>query len=327
MTPPADLQVTRVEVDGGGVRHPDATNPEIPFSVTWEVANNGTAVTDRESWADAIYISDDAEFSTDDQLVFALPHTGAIQPGESYEHTAEFTLPPSAAGSHVFVRTNVDPRIALTEEEKFLNEVKAVLERIEAATGQPIGETSVSDLQQFSRSELLAILAGPSNTLVQVYEGPFTDNNVGAAETTVIDAPTDLVVTSVIADGSSRSGEDLNVRWTVENQGGFATDDATRSIRQLVYLSQDQVFDSSRAILVSTASHVLSQPLAPGETYTDSATVATPPGSSGIWYAHVFTNVGVSRGRPVLKEWGESGFPGLGRLLCQQGLGRRHSRQ
>ena len=309
LTPPADLQVTRVEVDGGGRRHPDAADPSLPFQVTWQVSNNGTAVTDRESWADAIYVSEDAEFSSDDQLVFALPHSGAIQPGESYEHTAEFTLPPSAAGSHILVRTNVDPRIALTEEEKFLQEVRAVLERIEAATGQPIGETSISDLQQFSRSELLAILAGPANTLVQVYEGPFAENNVGASEATVIDAEADFVVTSVIADESSRSGEDLNVRWTVENQGDFATDEATRSVRQLVYLSKDEVFDVSRAILVSTASYALSQPLQPGESYTDSATVATPPGSSGTWYAHVFTNVAASRGRPVLQEWNQDGFP------------------
>ncbi len=162
LTPSADLQVTRVGVDGGGVRHPDADDPSIPFSVTWEVTNNGTAVTDRETWADAIYLSDDDEFGND-TLLFALPHSGALQPGESYEHTAEFTLPPSAAGSHILVRTNVDPRIALTEEEKFLDEVKAVLQRIEAATGKPIGETGVADIQQFSRSELLAILAGPTN--------------------------------------------------------------------------------------------------------------------------------------------------------------------
>ena len=197
-----------MDVDGGGVRHPDANDPSIPFSVTWEVANNGTAVTDRDTWADAIYLSDDTEFDVGDMLLFALPHPGALQVGETYEQTAEFTLPPSAAGSHILVRTNVDPRIALTDEDQFLKRGPSDPEkRIETATGKPIGETGVSDINQFSRSELLSILAGPSNQLVTVYEGPFTDNNVGAAEATIVDVPADLAVTSVVADAASKSGE------------------------------------------------------------------------------------------------------------------------
>ncbi len=78
----------------------------------------------------------------------------------------------------------MDPRIALTEEDKFLQEVRGVLERIETATGKPIGDVKVSDLKKFTRTELVDILAGPTNTLQTVYEGPYTDNNVGVAPTT-----------------------------------------------------------------------------------------------------------------------------------------------
>ena len=83
----------------------------------------------------------------------------------------------------------------------------------------------------------------------------------------------------------------------------------TRSVRQLLYLSQDAVFDASRALLVSTDSYVLDSPLGPGDSYTDSEVVATPPGSSGQWYAHVFTNVSTRRRVPQLTEWSASGFP------------------
>ncbi len=127
-----------------------------------------------------------------------------------------------------------------------------------------------------------------------------------------MDVPADLSVTSVVADAASKSGEPINVRWTVENVGDFATDEVTNSIWQYVFLSKDQVFDASRAFLADSISYVLDDPLQPGETYTDSTTVSTPPGSSGIWYAHVFTNIGIRRGQPVLTEWGESALSDLG---------------
>ena len=277
--------------------------------MTWQVTNNGTGPTDRDAWADAVYVSDDNEWSGDDQLVFALPHNGVLQKGQFYEQTAEFTLPPTARGSHVLVRTNVDPRIALTEEQKFLEEVRAVLERVEAATGKPIGEISVSDLSQFSRGDLLSILAGSSGSARQVYESVYTDNNVGATESVITDVPADLAVTAVVADAESRSGEPIDVNWTVENIGSYATSNETGSIFQYVFLSQDAEFDPDRALLVDAVPYVLSEPLQPGETYSDSTQVATPPGSSGIWYAHVFVNINLRRGKPSTVAWSKSGFP------------------
>ncbi len=141
----------------------------------------------------------------------------ALQPGESYTQEAEFTLPPTARGSHVLVQTNVDPRIALTNEDKFLDEVKAVLQRIEAATGKPLGETKISDLKKFSQAELREILAGPTNTLQLVYEGPFTDNNVGSTAIPVVDALTDLIV-----EDSHRDAERANRA----NRSRFQLDDS-----------------------------------------------------------------------------------------------------
>ncbi|WP_372898597.1 CARDB domain-containing protein, partial [Stieleria sp.] len=278
-------------------------------SLNWVVDNIGTVATDRESWADAVYLSEDDVFDSGDQLVFAIPHDGRLQPGDDYRHDVEFTLPPSAKGSHFFVQTNVDPRIALTEEAKFLEEVAAVLKRIEAATGKPIGETEIGDLKQFSRSELLAILAGPTNTLVQVYEGPFTDNNVGSVEATVVDAIADLLVENVTATPTSKSGEPITVSWTVRNAGDSATNEVTQSIKQYVYLSKDPVFDASRAILVGSPTKVLNGPIAVDGSYNASMVVSSPPGSSGNWYAHVFANVGLFRGKPVLTAFSKSGFP------------------
>ncbi|MEL6107215.1 MAG: CARDB domain-containing protein, partial [Planctomycetota bacterium] len=306
LTPPADLRVRDLVVNTAD----DPIVGETSVSLTWTVDNIGTVATDRENWADAIYVSEDDVFDGQDQLVFALPHVGRLQPGQEYSQEAEFTLPPTARGNHFLVRTNVDPRIALTDEERFLQEVAAVLKRIEEATGEPIGETEIGDLNQFSSSELRAILAGPTNTLVEVYEGPFDDNNVGFVPASVVDAVADLTVESVTASPTSRSGEPVNVSWTVRNVGGFMTPEVTETLRQYIYLSQDAVFDASRATLVGSQRVRLDEPLQPNQTYTDSATVNSIPGTSGQWYAHVFTNVSVNRfGHPSLNAFSESSFP------------------
>ncbi len=181
------------------------------------------------------------------------------------------------------MRTNVDPRIALTNEDKFLDEVKAVLQRVEAATGKPIGETKISDLKKFSQTELRAILAGPTKTLELVYEGPFTDNNVGSTILPVVDVLTDLVVEAVTATPTSKSGEAITVRWTIANQGQYPIAEGTQSVSQHVFLSKDQVYDPSRDVYAGSKVHVFSDQLDSGESFSDTLVVATPPGSSGTW--------------------------------------------
>ena len=316
LTPPADLQVTDVQADANGDgrsrgsrclgRSPTMVPPP-PIGKAGRTPSTSLTM---------------PSIQRTTSLSFALPHSGALQPGESYELSADFTLPPTAKGSHVLVRTNVDPRIALTEEQKFLAEVRAVLERIEQAAGSPIGEIAISDLQQFSQSELRAILAGPTGVIATVYEGPFTENNVAAAESVIVDALADLAVIDVTADPSSQSGESISVSWTVENQGDFATATETDSINQYIFLSQDAVFSADRAMLVKTQPFVLSDPLQPGESYTDTAEVATPPGSSGnVVRARVY-QCQYSPWFAGLQRLGQGRISELGRVLRHTDLGR-----
>ncbi len=70
LTPPADLQVTQVTADVNGVG-------DQQFNVTWQVTNNGTGPTDRDVWADAIYLSEDDRLDGSDQLVL-LCHSWSI---------------------------------------------------------------------------------------------------------------------------------------------------------------------------------------------------------------------------------------------------------
>ncbi|MDA8746284.1 hypothetical protein N9N28_16795, partial [Rubripirellula amarantea] len=304
LTPPADLQVTDVTADSV------ATGGE-QVTVSWRVENRGTAPTDRERWADAIYISDDEFLDNGDTLVFALPHDGAIDVGEDYDETATFTLPPSASGSYFLVRTNLDPRVAITSEPSLLEEVEAVLKRVEAATGKPLLEVSLADLNQFTASELRAILAGPTNVLETVFEGPFTDNNVGAAASTITDAYIDLRVTSLAVDpGATFSGENVSVTYTVTNEGTEATHKSTLLWEDKIYVSSSPTFNVSTSKLATRVTYQTGgNPLQPGASYTRTVNVPMPIGGDDVFYVHVLTDLSVGRYGPSLSSPGEGSFP------------------
>ena len=89
LTPPADLVVSDVDA-------PDSALGGQQATISWTVTNQGSRATDRDRWADAVYLSDDDRLDGSDQLVFALPHVGVMQVGQSYTQEATFTLPPSA---------------------------------------------------------------------------------------------------------------------------------------------------------------------------------------------------------------------------------------
>ena len=154
-TPPADLEVTDVTV-------PDTAMGGEKVTVSWTVANNGSNVTDLDRWADAVYVADDAT-GTHKTLVFGLLHEGALERGQSYTRSLDFTLPPSAAGSYFIVETNVDPNILLTDEAELLMEMAAVTDRIQAKIGD-LETMSPSDvyakIDTLSKSELRWILWG-----------------------------------------------------------------------------------------------------------------------------------------------------------------------
>ncbi len=133
------------------------------------------------------------------------------------------------------------------------------------------------------------------------FEGPLTDNNTASAATSVTrSAPADLQVTSISAPPENFSGELATIEWTVQNNGE-TTWAGTRYWTDIVYLTPDPVFNSSRVLTSVNRTVSLEQPLAGGESYTDSADLTLPPGIEGTFYVHVLVNSGGSDG-PV-------GFP------------------
>ncbi|HDR14303.1 MAG TPA: hypothetical protein ENN79_02220, partial [Desulfobacteraceae bacterium] len=293
-TPPADLEVTNVVA-------PATAEGGEKVTISWTVANNGSNVTDLDRWADAVYVAEDAE-GTKKTLVFGLLHEGALQRGQSYTRTLEFTLPPTASGKFFIVETNVDPQILLTDEEELLMEMAAVTDRIKAGIGD-LETMSVSEvyakIDKLSKSDLRWILWGEDNVEMRmVWEGPFTDNNDRAVPSVITPIPADLEVTSVSIPETAYSGETVDISWTVTNVGGSDVYHGTERWTDYVYVSPDPDFIFSRAQLVASVVYVSPHlggdstlsPLQAGASYTATASVTLPLGAEGRRYVHVFTD-------------------------------------
>jgi hypothetical protein len=79
------------------------------LEVTWTVKNDGLTATDSSGWIDRVYLSDKPTFGAFGETLWVLGSLGRtvnLEAGESYTQTAQFDLPPSAAGLYVHVVTD-----------------------------------------------------------------------------------------------------------------------------------------------------------------------------------------------------------------------------
>ncbi|MCI0535453.1 MAG: putative Ig domain-containing protein, partial [Verrucomicrobiales bacterium] len=301
-TPPADLEVTDVQA-------PATARGGSEVTLSYTVANKGSARTDVDRWAELIYVSTDLTLNNA-TLVFGLPHFGTLEVGQSYTETVTFTLPPSAKGSHLLVETNADPNRLLTQEDSLLAQIAGIVERAEDRLGKPLAEVRGVDLGNLSRSDLTRILTGDGQAGPKlVFERGLTANNTRAAASTITDIPADLIVTSITVPATSFSGEPIDVAWTVQNQGVNAVWSGTQRWTDHIFISPDPTFILDRSSYVGSLVHVQTTPLNPGDTYTAGTKVNVPAGVDGKWYVHVFTAVEVGRFGPGLGPPAPGAYP------------------
>ncbi|MEM8872655.1 MAG: CARDB domain-containing protein [Planctomycetota bacterium] len=96
LTPPPDLVATPVSV-------PTELVSGKPAAMTFRVDNLGSTATDRGSWTDAVYISDDDILDGTDQRIGTRNYNGVLQPGEGYDTTIGFTVPVDASGTQFLI--------------------------------------------------------------------------------------------------------------------------------------------------------------------------------------------------------------------------------
>ncbi len=277
LTPPADLQVSNVAAPATAVGGSQVT-------LSWEVVNNGPNPTNVGQWADAVYINSTPDLSGDPTLVFAVPHVGILAPGQSYDQTVTFTLPPSATGQYFVVETNANPALAEVPDQDalFLQQIQQVVD----SAGDTLNGQSISNL---TAQDILDLLSGNGSAPTTVFEGPWGNNDTAAAASTITNTPADLVVGNVTAPAQSNSGEPINVTWQVSNQGADVWP-GTQSWNDCVFLSPDPEFIYSDATLAAVVPHSNANGLAGGESYQGSATITLPAGISGTEYVYVFSD-------------------------------------
>ena len=127
-----------------------------------------------------------------------------------------------------------------------------------------------------------------TNEIGKAFEGANERNNERHADIPMIielPPPTDLVVTNIEVPGDARSGEPIEVRWTVTNE---SDQQATGSWSDSIFLSTDGTWDiDDRPI----GRAVYNGMLEPGESYTQSLTVQLPPSLPGTYRAIVRTDI------------------------------------
>ncbi len=306
LVPPADLEVTNLTVPPVGLGGKTVT-------MSWTVTNRGAVVTDVDRWGDSVYLSTDSVLDDGkgkQYLVFAAPHEGILQPGQSYTQTVTFTLPPSAEGSYYIVKTNVAP-IEIVSDDDFdsrtLKEIsdqfQAVLVRIEDRFGKPLDEVSSEDLNKLSRKDLLDILVGPGQQGDRlVFEGPWDKNNTRSAASKVSNVPADLTVRVLQVPSTATSDEAIELSWEVKNVGAGSVWEGTTRWYDNIFLSPDppdRPFDVRRATFLARVVHSATNPLRPGDSYVGQASVTLPQGISGRRFIYVLTDYNPADWRPA----------------------------
>ena len=94
--PGADLRVEVVDA-------PAAARGGDVVTLTWRVRNAGDAVTNVDSWRDAIYLSADDVLDASDSLLAEVVHGGALAVGASYTQSARVFAPNGLSGSYRFI--------------------------------------------------------------------------------------------------------------------------------------------------------------------------------------------------------------------------------
>ena len=101
LTPPPDLQVTNVNA-------PSQAFSGQQMSLSWTVTNEGSGGSRTVAWQDRVYMSEDNVLDGGDELLATVPHSGALDAGESYSPSVSVNLPIGVAGDFFFfVSTDV----------------------------------------------------------------------------------------------------------------------------------------------------------------------------------------------------------------------------
>lgn len=258
------------------------TAPPTAFSgdsidIGWTIENFGTGPADVDYWYDSIFLTENEDIDFD----FAGLNENAIVIHDTF--------------------------LGMQKQEGPLQpgESYTVWSRVQL----PFDEFGSLNLFVYADIEYGSLLS-----FDQVYEYNYEFNNwLGESIEIILTPPPDLIVTEINAATSLASGEVFPISWEVENQGpGNTRGDYWRDV---VFFSDQEEFDPGSAeILSNTVYNADDEPLAPDESYIQSAEIQIPNGVSGQYYMHVYTDFG---NRIFEHEYDDNNLTTLGPLSVE----------
>jgi len=112
--PVPDLVVTQLNV-------PANLSVGVPTDISYTVRNAGDAAISGQSWADALYLSDDTYLDIADRLLKSVSVSETIDPGSSYSNSVSLTLPTLEEGAYYLI-LSVDDQWQILERHQLNNE-------------------------------------------------------------------------------------------------------------------------------------------------------------------------------------------------------------
>ena len=164
--PPADLILDAIQVSESG-------STGNPIDVTWRVRNDGTAVTDVDSWIDRVYLSSDPIRNSNDVRLGDIARTGALEADASYTAQEEFIVPANLTPGEYFVIVQTDATNRLSEPAAENNNI--IVSEAIAITVAPLPDLAATNVR---------VAAGQTPTSGETFTLEWAIENDGQAAAT-----------------------------------------------------------------------------------------------------------------------------------------------
>lgn len=248
-----------------------------PLTISWTVKNDGLGSTTGggySTWKDYIYISPDIEVRIGEDLCLGeFQNISYLNGGQSYTNSVQVNLPNNIVGPYyIFV-------IADAVDALFIDW---------SLTGNGPNVAPVPYTPNVSGVPYPYIKAWAHSIggLPEVNDAAPHHDNFFYKQLDIIMPPVpDLVVNQIVSPNNVFSGQAVYLPFSVKNQG-YAT--ATGNWNDVVYISQDTVFNPSTASLLGTFQR--NQPLQPDSIYYKSVQLNIPSNILGTYYFYIKTD-------------------------------------
>ncbi len=260
-----DLHVTRVDIS--------AAYAGQQATVSWTVKNDGQGGTIEPLWYDYVWlvsIAVDGSGSTYTQQLAKVPNVQGLQVGESYNNSAQITIPERIAGNYyIFVSADMNSISSINWTPTGLTTPPVPYEPSLSGTPYPY-------LFAYTYSKMVAEVSGSSGRYDNFFYKQFTVNPSPVP---------DLQVRNIVFPTSMFSGQNLNLTWEVKNAGAA---NAQGTWLDAVYISMDTAFNGNARFIGNFWR--TNQLLKVDSSYTTTQTIQIPNYIVGDYYIYIKTD-------------------------------------